>query len=296
MTLNEWKSKGRHLTCKSFNLFYQESGNEHKETLLLIHGFPTASWDWYKVWDALTARFHVLAPDMLGFGFSQKPENHDYTIMEQADLLEDFLLQKSVSNYHIFAHDYGDTVAQELLARHEDRQLKSDTSLQVKSVVFLNGGLFPETHRARLSQKILLSPLGGIMARLMNKSSFKRAFDPIFGPNTPPSKEEIDAFWELINFNDGKIHFHKLIRYMIDRRKHRARWVGVLQESKVPVRVIDGPVDPVSGLHMTERFKELVPEPDIVLLPDIGHYPHTEAPEAVVSAFMAFHDRLKSEE
>lgn len=77
MTLKAWKDTGKHLTCKSYRLFYQESAKDEKETLLLIHGFPTASWDWYKVWDALTARFHVLAPDMLGFGFSDKPKNHD---------------------------------------------------------------------------------------------------------------------------------------------------------------------------------------------------------------------------
>lgn len=288
MTLEQWKNSGQCIRCLDFSLFYQEAGNHNQEKLLLIHGFPTASWDWYKTWDALSEKFHVFAPDMLGFGFSEKPKGHDYTIMEQADLLEDFLTRKGISSYHIFAHDYGDTVAQELLARHEDRLKKDIKGLVVKSVCFLNGGLFPETHRARFSQKLLLSPLGGIMATLMNKSGFKKAFDPIFGKNSPPSQEEIDAFWELINYNNGKIHFHKLIRYMVDRRVHRERWVGVLQNTRVPIRVIDGPDDPVSGLHMTERYKELVPNPDVVLLPGIGHYPHTEAPAAVLKAYFDF--------
>jgi pimeloyl-ACP methyl ester carboxylesterase len=212
--------------------------------------------------------------------------------MEQADLLEDFLRQKGIEDYHIFVHDYGDTVAQELLARHEDRQRAGNNTLILKSVCFLNGGLFPETHRARFSQKLLLSPLGGIMATLMNKTGFKKAFNPIFGKNTPPSREEIDAFWELINYNKGKIHFLKLIRYMNDRRVHRERWVGVLQTTSVPLRVIDGPDDPVSGLHMTERYKELVLNPDVVLLPGIGHYPHTEAPEEVLKAYLAFIDKV----
>ena len=74
---------------------------------------------------------------------------------------------------------------------------------------------------------------------------------------------------------------------MEERRRFRERWVGALIEARVPIRVIDGAADPVSGAHMVARYKELVPNVDALLLPNIGHYPQLEAPHCVVDAFTA---------
>jgi pimeloyl-ACP methyl ester carboxylesterase len=59
----------------------------------------------------------------------------------------------------------------------------------------------------------------------------------------------------------------------------------------VPLRFINGAVDPVSGAHMLERYLELVPHPDTVLLQGIGHYPHTEAPAQVLRHYIAFREQ-----
>ena len=84
----------------------------------------------------------------------------------------------------------------------------------------------------------------------------------------------------------------RLISYMEQRRRHRSRWVGALVESSVPRRLICGAVDPVSGRHLAERYRELVPDPDVVLLDDVGHYPQLEAPDRVVDEYEAFRARV----
>ncbi|MNE98944.1 hypothetical protein D3C80_1975460 [compost metagenome] len=76
--------------------------------------------------------------------------------------------------------------------------------------------------------------------------------------------------------------------YVPERALHRERWVAALQKEGVRLRFINGAVDPVSGAHMHERYRELVPNPDTVLLPGIGHYPHTEAPVQVLRHYLAF--------
>ncbi|MGL1585796.1 hypothetical protein ACSTHB_23480, partial [Vibrio parahaemolyticus] len=91
--------------------------------------------------------------------------------------------------FHLLAHDYGDTVAQELIARHEERAARGDDSLQLVSVVLLNGGLFPETHRATRVQKLLQTPLGPLISRLMGERSFGERFAAVFGPDTQPSAD-----------------------------------------------------------------------------------------------------------
>jgi len=294
-TPESWRQAGRVHVHRGQELFFieQSRGTGPGAALVLIHGFPTSSWDWHKIWDALGARFpRVIAADMMGFGFSSKPADYEYSILDQADLFENLLAHLGVGRIHILAHDYGDTVAQELLARHLERN--SASGPQIESCVLLNGGLFPETHRARTIQKLLLTPLGPLLSRLMNRRSFERSFTAVFGANTQPSAEELAQFWELIRRDGGQRIMHKLIRYMPERIAHRERWVGALQKTRVPLRLINGPDDPVSGAHMVARYRELVPNPDVVSLPGIGHYPQTEDPAGVLKAFFEFHERVSS--
>lgn len=300
MTPQQWRAAGRAFAHRGHEVFYAEAAREPgaDSALVLVHGFPTSSWDWHRVWAPLAQKFpRVIAADMLGFGFSAKPAHYAYSILDQADLHESLVAQLGVKRIHLLAHDYGDTVAQELLARHAERHEAATLPApraagegpRIESCVLLNGGLFPETHHARPIQKLLLSPLGPLLSRLTSRRGFGRSFAAIFGPGTQPSEAELDAFWSLIRENGGNRIMHRLIRYMPERRAHRERWVGALQKTRVPLRLINGPEDPVSGAHMAQRYRELVPNPDVVLLPGIGHYPQTEAPGAMLKAFLAFH-------
>lgn len=300
MKLVDWHKSGKFFEFRNFQIYYNEKfdPSKQKEILLLIHGFPTASWDFYSIWNILSEQFNLLTLDMIGFGFSEKPSHFPYSIHEQANLMEDFLEFKGVKHYHILCHDYGVTVTQELLARFEDRQsIKtkegSNSSPNILSIAFLNGGLFPETHRPRLVQKLLISPIGFIISHLLTKKKFAKSFSEVFGTNKP-SHREIDEFWDLIQYNNGQLLAHKHIQYMKERKTNRPRWVGALLKTKLPLVLINGPADPISGLHMVEHYRKLKTDPNIILLADtVGHYPQVEDPEAVVNAFLAFMKKIK---
>jgi len=256
--------------------------------ILLIHGFPTSSWDWAPVWERLAASRRVIAMDMLGFGLSAKPRNHIYQITEQANLIELLCAELDVTSVDIFAHDYGDSVAQELLARQGDDKAK----VRIRSAVYLNGGLIPGAHRPRFIQKLLAGPFGPLVSRLVSRASFGRSLSAVFGPDTKPTPEELDAFWELLTENGGERMGHKLIAYMAERTRHHDRWVGAISANLTPQRLICGARDPVSGRHLAEAYRRTAPDADIVLLDDIGHYPQVEAPDAVMEAFDSFHAGL----
>lgn len=288
--LADWRASGKRLPTPLGPVFYRDqvvAAHDQRPWLLLIHGFPTASIDWWPLWAALAVHFRLLAPDLPGFGFSAKPRHADYTISIQADVCESLLRAVGATRVHLLAHDYGVTVAQELLARDRERTAQAVAPL-LESVALLNGGLFPETHRARLIQKLLLTPLGPLLSRLLNERSFARSFSAVFGPNTQPSRDELSVFWQLIAHDRGHLIAHRLMRYVRERRSHRERWVGALIASGVPIRLINGALDPVSGAHMVERYRELKADPDIVSLADIGHYPQIEAPERVHAALREF--------
>lgn len=288
MTVEEWQAGGRSFTHAGHNIFYRDDGSG--DVLLLIHGFPTASWDWEKIWEPLKQRFRLVAPDMIGFGFSDKPKKYTYSIHDQATLHEELLATLGITSVHILAHDYGDSVAQELVARYEERRAGGARGLVIGSVCFLNGGIFPESHRMRPVQRMLRVPiLGAILSRGMNEANFAQTFPAVFGPNTKPTAIELHDFWTLVATNHGQVIAHKLIRYIDDRRQHRDRWVGALQSTELPMRFINGPEDPVSGRHMGERYLELIPGGDVVYLEGIGHYPQVEDPQGTLREFFAFH-------
>ncbi|MCO7628921.1 alpha/beta hydrolase [Pseudomonas fluorescens] len=281
-----WRKRSRTFVFRGQSIRYWTAGQG--EPLLLIHGFPTASWDWHYLWQPLAQRYRVIACDMLGFGDSAKPLNHRYSLLEQADLQQALLAHLQIEQaVHVLAHDYGDSVAQELLARHYEQRI------EVASCVFLNGGLFPETHRPVLMQKLLLSPLGWMIGRAFTRDALVKSFRQIFGPQTGPSESELDDFWSLIETHRGQRILHKLIGYIPERRVQRDRWLAAMQRSEVPLRVIDGEVDPVSGAHMVQRYRELIADADTVMLPGIGHYPQIEAPVQVLKHYLAFRERLE---
>ncbi|WP_409312767.1 alpha/beta fold hydrolase [Pseudomonas putida] len=279
-----WRTRSQSFMFRGQSIRYWTAGQG--EPLLLLHGFPTASWDWHYLWGPLSQRFRVIACDMLGFGDSDKPVDHTYSLMEQADLQQALLAHLQVAQpVHLLAHDYGGSVAQELLARHHEERA------DIASCVFLNSGLFPESCRMLLIQKLLLSRFGWLVGRSFGRDDLVRNVMQVYGPCTHPSESALDDFWSLIAANRGTRILHKLVGYMPERRLHRERWVGAMQRKGVPLRLINGVVDPLSGAHMLERYRQLVPEPDTVQLLGIGHYPHTEAPVQVLRHYLAFREQ-----
>ncbi len=288
MKLKDWQKSGNYFDYKSYPIFYRLSKTAD-EVLLCLHGFPTSSFDYHKIWDALAGRFAVLSFDMIGYGFSPKPVNFDYTTFNQVDILQALIESLKIKKIHILAHDYGNTMTQELLARAEENRL----SFSVETICMLNGALFPETHRPIFAQKILISPLGFLFGRLISDARFKASLASIFGAQTQPTKNELNDFLEVFKFNNGRRIAHQLIRYMSERAKYRTRWVGALQRTKVPFRFINGSADKVSGAHLVKRFREIIPhQTDIVELENIGHFPHFEVPGTVLERYFEFRSQF----
>ncbi|TVP59954.1 MAG: alpha/beta hydrolase [Halomonadaceae bacterium] len=288
-TLSSWRDLGNTVSLCEQSVFLIDSGGD-KPCLVIVHGYPTSSWDFNRQWDALTARFRVITLDLLGLGFSAKPFPHPYSILEQADLVEAALAHCKAPPCHVLAHDYGDTVAQEMLARDGERQQP-----QYLSATLLNGGLFPETHYARPMQKLMAGPLGPFLVKLTTRGKLLKTFCSVFGAHSQPTPEELEAVWQLVNHNQGLRCLPPLLGYIRERREHRERWVGALINSRIPLALINGGADPVSGAHMVNRFRELVGTQHYIHeMPAIGHYPQMEAPEETLQAFMGFIDTLQN--
>jgi len=251
--------------------------------MTLLHGFPSSSHDWAKVAPVLAQSHALLLPDFLGFGASDKPSDHMYSLHEQADLVEAVWAREGVTSTRVVAHDYAVSVAQELLARRAAGQL----DVNIERLDLLNGGLYPELHRPEPVQTALLDPdQGPAISAMLNEELFVGSLAPTFAPEYDATADS-DDIWRSMNRDQGQSNAHLLIRYIADRAQHADRWTSALESSDVPLRFTWGMLDPVSGAHMAERIRERLPRAPFVALDDVGHWPPLEAPDRVAASLLA---------
>lgn len=294
--LRAWLEQGAMFHHGPRRMFYRLAGAG--EPLLLLHGYPTASWGFHEMWPDLTARFRVIAPDLPGSGFSDKPPDADYTVAALADTVQALLQSVGMNRVHVLAHAYGCTTAQELLARQVGGE-SGDPRVELQSVCFVNGGLFHEGTRPTPTQKLLLSPIGPFIARTMPQPyrMFDRKLRRCFGPDTQPTAEEMRELWHVLRWNLGHRIVPHMLRYLQERVTRRERWVGAMVHADCPLGLINGDADPISGRHVPAIWKQILPDAPFLPLPGaIGHYPPLEAPHATRDAYQQFRDTIPRRE
>jgi len=279
---SEWWAGGERVTLAingvDRNIFIRTDGDGPIVTIL--HGYPSSSWDWVPVISLVGGRCRTVCFDFLGFGASDKPAEHGYSIDEQADVVDAVWAELGVTETILVAHDYGATVGQEMLARRAD-----GLGPLIHSSLWLNGGLYPEAHRPTDGQKALLDDtIGPEISAAMTPELFGAGFSVVFGDRTKPSEADLAQHWAVVSRDDGNARLHDLLHYIADRREHRERYLGAFEAVEPAPWLIWGLADPVSGDHMLEPVRAGRPEIRVTELADIGHYPQLESAGAVAAA------------
>ncbi|MCC6806027.1 MAG: alpha/beta hydrolase [Deltaproteobacteria bacterium] len=262
---------------ETLDLFAVDAGNKVGPHLTFLHGFPTSSYDFQPIFDLLSGTHHLLAFDFVGFGDSEKPRTAAYSIHAQADLVEAMWQHFHVDRTVVVAHDYGVSVAQELLARRSTDNMKG-----LAGITFLNGGLYPDLHRPLPVQRALRTPvIGWLTTWLASERMFHKSMRNVFSKEHAPSDAALHEHWRAIERRSGHRMYDKLIHYLRDRETHAERWRAALELNAIPKQFLWGMLDPVSGPAMTERLKERIRPLRLVEMHDVGHYPQLEAPKRV---------------
>lgn len=251
-------------------------------TVLLLHGFPTWSYDYADVAADLAADHDVVTLDFLGYGASEKPNPYEYSVGESADVVEDLVAHLGLDSVCLVAHDYGGIVAQELI----DRILAGRLGFAISSLVMLNSGIVYSAYRPTLVQKLLILPgIGKLIASRVTAARLRAGLDAVRGSRLTDA--ELDDLWYGVSRDDGHKLAYRLIRYNAERAKHHRRWEKALSDWTGPLYLVWGPDDPVSGRHVLEQAAALLPRIRVTELVGVGHYPQSEAPQAVAAAIRA---------
>jgi len=127
----------QHAIVDGSKIFYREAGPKTAPTLLLLHGFPTSSHMFRNLIPALADRYHVIAPDLPGFGFSDAPDRKQfrYTFEQLAKAIDKFTQTIGLERYGIYVFDYGAPVGLRLALAHPER---------VTAIISQNGNAYEE--------------------------------------------------------------------------------------------------------------------------------------------------------
>jgi pimeloyl-ACP methyl ester carboxylesterase len=127
----------RTAAVEGLNVFYREAGDANAPTVLLLHGFPSSSHMFRELIPALAERYHVVAPDLPGFGYSDAPDRakFEYTFDHLAEVIERFAEALGLRRYAIYVFDYGAPVGFRLALRHPER---------IAAIITQNGNAYLE--------------------------------------------------------------------------------------------------------------------------------------------------------
>ncbi len=276
----DWAASGRMERVLGREIFVRDVPAQHpgdQEPVVLLHGFPGSSFDWAEVLPLLASTRRVLTLDLPGYGLSAKPADGDYSLFRQADVVEAVLAAHDITQCSVVAHDMGDTVAAELMARRLPA---------VGHVVLTNGSIFIDQARLTRGQRLTLRLPARALPIALPGVILRRSLAESFAPGAPPPPGAIDDLMAMIRHRHGDRLLPKLIRYIEERREHQDRWTAALVDHPGRLSVAWGEQDPIAVMEMVHRLTSLRPDVTVRTFPDLGHWPSIEAPQVLGPALV----------
>ena len=279
-----WLSEGRYAELDGRRIFVYERGSG--PAVLLLHGFPTSSYDWRGVISILSGEFRCAAFDFPGYGLSDKPVAYSYSLFQQTDVVEGIARALDIAEAHIVSHDVGQTIHAELLAREQEGRL----AFRILSSTLLNGSTLQDRATITPFQRLLGSneTLPQAIAICENMSvNYVQSVKAIMKRPQAVSDEDAAVMEELLFDQEGNRRLPALAGYMRERYLHRERWLGAFKAA-APIQVVWADGDPIANVEMGRALSAELPQAPYTELPGLGHFLPIEDPEAVAGPILEF--------
>ena len=257
-------------------MVYAENGNVAGEPLLLIHGFGGNKDNFTRIARQLES-YHLIIPDLLGFGESSKPMTADYRANAQATRLHELLQAKGLtSNIHVGGNSMGGAISVAYAAKYP-KEVKS--LWLIDSAGFWSAGVPKSLEGATLENNPLL----------INKTEdFYNMYDFVMSkpPYIPKSVKAVFAQERIAN---KALESTILAQIVEDNVEERAK---VIAEYNIPTLVVWGEEDQVIKPETVTLIKEIIPQSEVIMMPEIGHVPMIEAVKQTANDYKAFRAQL----
>jgi pimeloyl-ACP methyl ester carboxylesterase len=236
----------------ALNIFHICQGNPDNPAILMIHGYPTMSFDYAPLFNELKDEFYVCALDTPGYGFSDKPlGGYDYSIPDDARLVDGYVRDiAGLDEFILITHDKGDSVGLALLQIYQEYGAKPYT---IKHHFITNGNIYLPLAQLTNSQKALLNPISGpVISALMPVGPFAEGLADLAFATTLP-QGEIDSYASIFAYQDGLAVQHEIIEYLNERAENEVGWLETLAKSEIPTTLIWGEQDAIAPVAVPDH-------------------------------------------
>lgn len=259
----EWQDRGSYITWTSalpenegfgeINVFTIESGDPSNPAILLIHGYPTSSFDFHELVDLLDDDYFVVALDTPGYGLSDKPKgDFVYSILDDALLVEHYVTAVlGLSSFAMLTHDKGNSVGLAFLDLYQ-----AQDAYRITHHFITNGNIYlPLADLSPFQNRLLDDRLGPFLTRYVNGHLVARGLaDGYF--SVPQPDAVIEGIATIIDYDDGGEVQHATIQYLAERARFENAWLETLEASDIPTTLIWGLDDPVAPVRVADYVWE----------------------------------------
>ncbi|HWM89204.1 MAG TPA: alpha/beta fold hydrolase [Thermoanaerobaculia bacterium] len=251
------------------------------EAVVLLHGFGASTYAWRKVMPALAASFRVIAIDLNGFGYTQRPQAFEsYTREGQADLVLRVMDALGIASAHLAGHSYGGGLTLWIASRHPER---------VRSMVLVDSSA-PTYANDRRSRAASLKPLLGLYLRsfVLRPETVRRALLNSFHDDSLVTPELVHEYYERIRIEGVTDAYHGLTAPL----RTPAEPI-YLEKIEVPALVVWGTEDKLISLESGRRAAARLPHSEFAAMEGVGHVPMEERPEELLRIILPFLERQR---
>jgi pimeloyl-ACP methyl ester carboxylesterase len=283
-------TKYRSMQIDGLSVAYQEAGPPEGPTVLLLHGFPSSSRMYQRLFPLLSDRYHLVAPDYVGFGHSDAPDpsHFDYTFDHLADIVAKMVGQMGLTHYTLFMQDYGGPIGFRLALRRPE----AVDAMVIQNAVAHEGGLGPLWVARRAFWADRAANEAKLRASFL---SFETTKARHVGGSPRPELYDPDAWTDEFAFlnRPGQADIQTELFY--DYRNNVASypaWQAYLRQRQPPTLVLWGKYDPSFAVAGAAAYAADVPKAQIHLL-EAGHFAMDEDLEGVAKLTREFLDGLR---
>ena len=245
---------------------YLESGNS-KKTLVLIHGLGASAERWDQVIPLFSDEYRVVVPDLIGFGYSDKPLV-DYTPEFFSNFLDKFMVESDIKRPHLIGSSLGGQVTAEYASSHSD-------NLE-KLILVSPAGMMKQSTPALEAY---------IMAALYpNEQSAKNAFELMEGSGKEVPLEIVNGFIERMRLPNAKLAFMSTVLGL----KNSGLITPKLESISTPTLIVWGSKDPVIPIHHADGFVSAIQDCRFYRMDGCGHTPYVQDPHTFTSKVLEF--------
>ena len=266
---------------------YLDEGPKDGTPIVLVHGMPTSSWLYRNIAASLAANgFRVIAPDLLGFGASDKPKGHEiYSMRAQSDRIIELLEHLNIPRSIFTGHDLGGPWVFEIADRHPEK---------IAGLVVLNTSAYAELMKPPLQARMIGGPMGPMMLKMMGsrmgKPMIHKFFVDFTGQGKKLSKDVSFGYWLPLH-EGGTRAFRAFAKELKNMMAQFSRYSSALRRLDVPAVLIWGDKDPVLRHElMIPRFVadlKIKPE-DVHVLSGASHFLQEDRPQEIASFIGTF--------